>query len=89
MGSKGNLKFLSEDYTHIDLYLMNRMNNIYIMHVIHLIYMTSKSQKKNIALKIDTYQMLEKHLIKLMEKSLSSKITFDDAVRDLLENAGE
>jgi ABC-type proline/glycine betaine transport system ATPase subunit len=42
-------------------------------------------EKRNIVLKIVTYNRLEKFLIELMGKRGSSKITFDDAINALLD----
>lgn len=41
--------------------------------------------KRNIALKIETYDKLESHKIKIMSEKQDSKITFDDVINDLLD----
>lgn len=46
-----------------------------------------KVEKRNIVLKIETYDRLEKYKIKLMSEKGDSRITFDDAINFLLNNA--
>lgn len=41
--------------------------------------------KRNIVLKIETYNRLEKFLIELMKEKSSHRITFDEAVNALLD----
>ena len=41
-------------------------------------------KKRNIALKIETYERLEKFKIKLMGEKEDSRLTFDDAITFLL-----
>ena len=41
--------------------------------------------KRNIVLKIETYNRLEKFLLELMKDRESPRITFDEAVNALLE----
>lgn len=43
--------------------------------------------KRNIVLKIETYDRLEKYKIKLMSEKGDSRITFDDVINFLLEKA--
>jgi hypothetical protein len=43
-----------------------------------------KVAKRNIVLKIETYERLDKHKIKLMGEKEDSSLTFDDAINDLL-----
>jgi hypothetical protein len=42
-------------------------------------------QKRNVVLKIETYERLEKYKIKLIGKKGDSRLTFDDVINDLLE----
>ncbi len=42
--------------------------------------------KRNIVLKIETYERLEKYKIRLMDEKGDSRITFDDAINILLGN---
>lgn len=43
--------------------------------------------KRNIVLKIETYDRLEKCKIKLMSEKEDSRITFDDVINFLLDKA--
>lgn len=43
--------------------------------------------KRNIALKIETYDKLEKYKIKLMSEKGDSRIAFDDVINFLLDKA--
>ena len=43
--------------------------------------------KRNIALKIETYERLEKFKIKLMSEKGDSRIAFDDVISFLLDKA--
>jgi hypothetical protein len=45
----------------------------------------SKIKKRNISLHINTYNRLEKFLIKLMEERGTTKVTFDEAINSLLD----
>lgn len=40
--------------------------------------------KRNVVLKIETYERLDKYKIKLMNEKEDSKLTYDDAINDLL-----
>jgi hypothetical protein len=42
-------------------------------------------KKRNIALKIETYERLDKYKIKLMVDKEDSRLTFDDVINTLLE----
>jgi hypothetical protein len=42
-------------------------------------------QKRNIVLKIETYDKLEKYKAKLIGKKGDSSLTFDDVINDLLD----
>lgn len=44
-----------------------------------------KVTKRNIVLKIETYERLDKYKIKLMNEKEDSKLTYDDAINDLLD----
>lgn len=44
-------------------------------------------KKRNISLKIETYERLEKFKIKLMSEKGDSRLTFDDVINDLLNKA--
>ena len=46
-----------------------------------------KVSKRNVVLKIETYEKLDKYKIKLMNERENSKLTFDDAINDLLDKA--
>jgi hypothetical protein len=41
-------------------------------------------QKRNVVLKIETYDRLEKYKIDLIGKKGNSRLTFDDVINDLL-----
>lgn len=41
--------------------------------------------KRNVVLKIETYERLDKYKIKLMNEKEDSKLTYDDAINDLLD----
>ena len=43
--------------------------------------------KRNIVLRIETYDRLDKYKIKLISEKGDSKLTFDDAINDLLDKA--
>jgi len=45
-------------------------------------------KKRNIALKIETYERLEKYKIKLMSDKEDSRLTFDDVLTFLLDKEG-
>lgn len=45
-------------------------------------------KKRNIALKIETYERLEKFKIKLMSEKEDSRLTFDDVINFLLHKEG-
>jgi hypothetical protein len=42
-------------------------------------------QKRNVVLKIETYEKLEKYKIKLMSEKGDSRLTFDDVIIELLK----
>jgi len=42
-------------------------------------------RKRNVALKIETYERLEKYLIELIRERGSPRLTFDDAINALLD----
>jgi hypothetical protein len=42
-------------------------------------------KKRNVVLRIDTYQRLEKYKIKLMSEKVDSRLTFDDVINTLLD----
>jgi hypothetical protein len=44
-------------------------------------------QKRNIVLKIETYEKLEKYKAKLIGKRGDSRLTFDDVINDLITKA--
>lgn len=44
-------------------------------------------QKRNIVLKIETYQKLEKYKAKLIGAKGDSRLTFDDAINELIDKA--
>ena len=44
-------------------------------------------EKRNIVLKIETYERLEKYKVKLISEKEDSRITFDDAIDTLLKKA--
>ena len=46
-----------------------------------------KVTKRNVVLKIETYERLEKYKIKLMNEREDSRVTFDDVVNVLLDLA--
>lgn len=46
-----------------------------------------KVAKRNVVLKIDTYERLEKFKIKLISEKEDSRLTFDDAINFLLDRA--
>ena len=41
--------------------------------------------KRNVVLKIETYERLDKYKIKLMNEKEDSKLTYDDVINDLLD----
>ena len=43
--------------------------------------------KRNIALKIETYERLEKYKIKLMGEKGNSRLTFNDVINALIDKA--
>ena len=44
-------------------------------------------QKRNIVLKIETYKKLEKYKAELIGKKGDSRLTFDDAINELIDKA--
>ena len=42
-------------------------------------------EKRNVSLRIDTYDRLEKYKIKLISEKGDSRLTFDDAINILLD----
>lgn len=42
-------------------------------------------KKRNVVLRIETYQRLQKYLLELMQKRGDPRITFDDAIATLLD----
>jgi hypothetical protein len=42
---------------------------------------------RNVVLKIETYNRLDKYKIKLIAKKGNSKLTFDDVINNLLDTA--
>ena len=42
-------------------------------------------KKRNVVLKIETYERLEKYKVKLISEKDDSKLTFDDVINDLLD----
>ena len=46
-----------------------------------------KVGKRNVALKIETYEKLEKYKIKLISEKGDSRIAFDDVINDLISKA--
>jgi len=48
-----------------------------------------KVTKRNVVLKIETYERLDKYKIKLMNEKGDSKLTFDDIIKDLLDKASK
>jgi hypothetical protein len=47
--------------------------------------MLKEIKKRNVVLKIETYDRLEKYKVKLISKKGDSKLTFDDTINDLLD----
>lgn len=45
-------------------------------------------KKRNVALKIETYDRLEKYKIRLMGEKEDSRLTFDDVITFLLDKEG-
>jgi hypothetical protein len=43
---------------------------------------------RNIVLKVETYERLDKYKAKLIGERRTSAITYDDAIKELLENIG-
>ncbi len=41
--------------------------------------------KRNIVLRIETYERLQKYLLELMQKRGSPRVTFDEAITTLLD----
>jgi len=44
-------------------------------------------EKRNVVLKIETYQRLDKYKLRVMNEKEDSKLTFDDIINDLLDKA--
>jgi hypothetical protein len=44
-----------------------------------------KVQKRNVVLKIETYEKLERYKAKLIGEKSDSTLTFDDAINDLID----
>lgn len=44
-------------------------------------------QKRNVVLKIETYERLEKYKAKLIGEKGDSRLTFDDAINELIDKA--
>jgi len=42
-------------------------------------------KKRNVSLKIETYERLEEYKIRLMSEKGDSRLTFDDAIHELLD----
>jgi hypothetical protein len=42
-------------------------------------------EKRNVVLRIETYERLDKYKIKLISEKGDSRITFDDAINDLID----
>jgi len=44
--------------------------------------------RRNVVLKIETYDRLEKYLVELVKRRGVPRITFDEAINELLDRAG-
>jgi len=49
----------------------------------------TKLEKRNVGLKIKTYERLEKYKIKIISEKGDSRITFDDVINNLLDKESE
>jgi len=46
------------------------------------------ASRRNVVLKIQTYNRLEKYLVELVKRKGVPRISFDDAINELLNRAG-
>lgn len=51
----------------------------------HIMQRRKEVKKRNVVLKIETYERLEKYKVKLISEKDDSKLTFDDVINDLLD----
>ena len=49
----------------------------------------TKMEKKNVVLKIKTYERLERYKVKVINEKKDPRITFDDVINYLLDKEGE
>jgi hypothetical protein len=52
-------------------------------------YRESKVKKRNIVLRMETYERLQQYLLELIQKRGNPKITFDEAINALLDEHEE
>ena len=52
-------------------------------------YRESKVKKRNIVLRMETYERLQRYLLELIQKRGNPKITFDEAINALLDEHEE
>ncbi len=45
----------------------------------------SEVKKRNVVLKLETYERLQRYLLKLIQERKNPKITFDEAINALLD----
>ena len=45
-----------------------------------------KVEKRNVVLKIETYERLERFKVQLISEKNNSRLSFDDAINNLLDN---
>jgi len=63
------------------------LNGFNVLREIVLRRQNPSVKKRNIVLKIETYQKLERYKVELMKINQNSKITYDDVVSNLLNKA--
>ena len=48
-----------------------------------------RKKSRNVVLKLETYERLERYKVKLIGERKTSSITFDDAINELLNSVGD
>jgi len=62
--------------------------NTGVVYEVRIMQSRKKVGKRNVVLKIETYDKLEKYKIKLISEKGDSRITFDDVINNLLDKIG-
>jgi hypothetical protein len=61
------------------------LNTYYVNRILTNMQDRKNVKKRNVVLKIETYEKLEKYKAKLIGKKGDSRLTFDDAINELID----